>query len=415
MVSQRSAAVIRIFVFGTMLVAVMSAQSAGFNHRPLVMAMLVYGAITLGGLLLAWLRFYRAWLPYVFIAMDVVTLAATILLLGRLLGLPPDLAPTLPAAGLVLVVLLHASMHYRPALVVFGAALFIGAMLLGAVPLVDRGTGQSAVFHEVVGDHLLHFRIFPLAIFGLVSVILVATTRRTRRFIGDAVFQSGRAAALSSYFSPEVAEELSSRPEESAMFGERTNVAVLFADLQGFTAMAEGMEPEELARFLSEFRERIARPVISRGGVVDKYIGDAIMVVFGAPKARDDDAGRAIACAIEMAEAMRAWSDERHMEGRSRIGVGIGAHFGRVFAGVLTDGRVREYTVIGDTVNVASRLADLPRSLETPLIVSADLVDAAGGLPQNHRWGRLPPQRLPGHPRLISLFRLEDAARVTLP
>jgi adenylate cyclase len=276
--------------------------------------------------------------------------------------------------------------------------------------LAPGGTNVAPLaLHDAADQHLLHFRVFPVSIFSLAVVILLVNTHRTRRFIAEAFEHAQRAATLSRHFSPEVAEELTSRPQEAATFGERMEVAVLFADLRGFTAMSEAMEPAELARFLSEFRSRIARPVVAHGGVVDKYIGDGVMVVFGAPKSGPDDAQRALACAQSMVHAIEAWSGERVRQGRSPVAVGIGGHFGKAFAGVLSDGQLLEYTVIGDTVNVASRLSRLPRLFDTALVVSEALVEAAGGLPEPARWERLPPQRLPGHPRDVSVFALRLA------
>jgi adenylate cyclase len=106
-----------------------------------------------------------------------------------------------------------------------------------------------------------------------------------------------------------------------------------------------------------------------------------------------------------MAAAIAAWSDERVRQGRAPVSVAIGAHYGMAFAGVLSDGRLLEYTVIGDTVNIASRLADVPRPGRTQIVVSAELVDAAGGLQDAERWTHVPAQALPGHPRLLSAFR----------
>lgn len=403
---ERTAAAIRIAIFAAILVAVVAAEAAGFDHHPLGVTTAVYGLGTIAGLALAWRGLYRPWLPYAFVGFDVVTLSLTILVLGRTLGLSPGASVALPVAGLVVIVLLHASMHYRPGLVLFGATLFVASMLAGNVLLRGDGTDPGLALHDVAEDHLLHFRIFPVAIFALAVGILLITTHRTRRFISDAFDQANRAATLSRHFSPEVAEELTSRSEESASFGERMPVAVLFADMRGFTTMSEAMDPVELARFLSDFRSRLARPVIAQGGVVDKYIGDAIMVVFGAPKPRADDAQRALACAQAMVHAIDAWSEERERQGRPPVAIAIGGHYGNVFAGVLSDGRLLEYTVIGDTVNIASRLARLPRSFNTPLVVSAALVEAAGGLPDAAPWDRLPPQMLPGHPSAVSVFAL---------
>src|SRR3546814_181739 len=146
----------------------------------------------------------------------------------------------------------------------------------------------TTLFRSSEENHLLHYRVFPVAIFGLTAVILYLTTRRTRRFIADAYADANRAAALSRYFSPEIAEELARRSEGNPAFGQRQKVAVVFADIQGFTAMAEAIDPAELGQFLSSFRARISAPAARYGGVVDKYIGDAVMVVFGAPHPRTD-------------------------------------------------------------------------------------------------------------------------------
>src|SRR3546814_16137913 len=131
--------------------------------------------------------------------------------------------------------------------------------------------------------------------------------------------------------------------------------------------MAEAIDPAELGQFLSSFRARISAPAARYGGVVDKYIGDAVMVVFGAPHPRTDDAARALACALAMVDAMDEWSRDRLRRGRGAVAVSIAAHFGDAFAGVLGDGRLLEYTVIGAPVKVARRLMRLPREPHPPL------------------------------------------------
>ena len=123
--SERTAAVIRVAIFAAIVAAVVVAQSAGFDHTPLVVATIAYGVGTLVALLLAWQRVFRPWLPYAFAAMDVLTLAFTIHMLGRMLDLSTGVAVTLPVGGLVILVLLHASMHHKPSLVLFGAAMYL--------------------------------------------------------------------------------------------------------------------------------------------------------------------------------------------------------------------------------------------------------------------------------------------------
>ena len=248
------------------------------------------------------------------------------------------------------------------------------------------------------------FGVLPVAIVGLCALILFVTSKRTRRLLLESIEQGRRASRLARYFSPNLAGELAATPEAELLAGQRQSAAVLFADIRGFTEMAETMSAPELGLFLSAFRTRLTRPVFALGGTVDKFIGDAVMVVFGTPRHQADDARRALACALAMLEEAGTWSDERVREGKPAVAIGIGAHYGEVFAGALGDHQVLEYTVIGDTVNVAERLEKLTREVDAPLVVSAPLLLAAGEAGEAPRWRRLPPQQLRGHRQAIEVF-----------
>jgi adenylate cyclase len=137
---------------------------------------------------------------------------------------------------------------------------------------------------------------------------------------------------------------------------------------------------------------------------VDKFIGDAIMIVFGSPMRSPDDASRALLCCFDILDAATRWSLHRRQIGRSDVSVGIGAHYGEVFAGALGSGRLLEFTVIGDTVNVAERLERLSREVDSPLVVSKALLEAAGEVVDSSNWIRLPPQSLKGHRELVEAF-----------
>ena len=153
-------------------------------------------------------------------------------------------------------------------------------------------------------------------------------------------------------------------------------VAVLFADMVGFTTVSERLAPGELVALLRDFHGRLARITFAHDGTVDKYIGDAIMVHFGTPRPQPDDPVRALACAAEMVAEIRRWNAERVAAGAMPIGIGIGLHYGDVVVGNIGDARRLEYTVLGDTVNVASRLERLTRETGAALVASDDLVRA---------------------------------------
>jgi adenylate cyclase len=211
---------------------------------------------------------------------------------------------------------------------------------------------------------------------------LEITIRKTLDEIGKLrEIERSRAAAerartnLSRYFSPNLVEMLAARDEPLGAVRRQT-VAVLFADIVGFTSMAEQMMPEAVVRMLREYHERMTAPIFACGGTIDKYIGDEIFAVFGVPEATVEDAANALKCADKMLMALECWNEEREMRGETRLAIGIGLNYGPAVLGDVGSEHSFSFTVIGDTVNTASRLQRLTRSLETPLVVGDALVEA---------------------------------------
>jgi adenylate cyclase len=187
---------------------------------------------------------------------------------------------------------------------------------------------------------------------------------------------------LSRYFSPNLVEMLAARDEPLGAVRRQT-VGVLFADIVGFTSMAEGMAPEAVIAMLREYHERMTAPIFACGGTIEKYIGDAIFAVFGLPEPSAADAANALKCAGKMLAALAAWNVEREARGEPRLMIGIGLNYGPAVLGDVGSNHSFSFTVIGDTVNTASRLQALTRSLETPLVISDAVVRAvATGSPE---------------------------------
>jgi adenylate cyclase len=289
------------------------------------------------------------------------------------------------------VFLVGMALTYSPALVIWTGiatvtAWSVGYLWVANLPdslartsseVLSRGLGPEAVVSNfldprVVSLTTLQYQILFLV---LVTVILTLTVWRSRRLVRRQVAAEAQRSALSRYFSPNIVRELSTsggaldRPA-------RQPVAVLFADMVGFTAISERLSPEALVELLRAFHGRLARVVFAHDGTIDKYIGDAIMVHFGTPRPQKDDPVRALACAAEMIAEIGRWNAERERAGDAPIGIGIGVHYGEVLVGNIGDARRLEYTVLGDTVNVASRLERLTRETGTSLVVSDDLVRA---------------------------------------
>jgi len=170
------------------------------------------------------------------------------------------------------------------------------------------------------------------------------------------------------------------------MVPQSLEVTMLVADLRGFTAISEKLTPEAVVEMLGEYHTAMLGAVDASGGIVDKFLGDGILVVFGLPARPDaappldQGAAAAVQCAAAMLFRLGALNEKRRTEGREPLAMGIGIHTGPVVAGTIGAGGRREFTVIGDAVNTASRLEGLTKSAQSPVLVSGATVSRLGGI-----------------------------------
>ncbi len=158
--------------------------------------------------------------------------------------------------------------------------------------------------------------------------------------------------------------------EKMSLGGEKLNVTILFTDIRSFTSISENMDPQALVALLNEYFTEMVTIVLGQDGVVDKYIGDAIMVVFGAPEPEPNDALRAVRSAVGMRDALRKLNERLKARGMTPLRTGIGIHTGEVIAGSIGHEEQRQYTVIGDAVNLASRLETATKDLAVNILIS---------------------------------------------
>ena len=178
---------------------------------------------------------------------------------------------------------------------------------------------------------------------------------------------------LARYFSPNLVGLLAEQDEPLGPV-RRETVAVLFADIVGFTRMAERMAPEAVVAMLREFHQLMATEIFACSGTIEKYIGDAILAVFGLPTSGPEDAGNAVCCAGRMLEALNRWNIQRSARGEPALAIGIGINYGPAVLGDVGSDQGLSFTVIGDTVNTAHRLQVLTRRLQTSLVIADALV-----------------------------------------
>ena len=173
---------------------------------------------------------------------------------------------------------------------------------------------------------------------------------------------------ISRYVSPEMCEEILKNPALLQLGGRRQEVTVLFADIKGFTAMSANLSPEEVVEVLNLFFTEMVDLVFEYQGTLDKYVGDALMAVFGVPVPLPDAATRAVQCAASMQRRLA----ELQAQGRTPIqGMRVGINTGEAIVGNIGSDKRMDFTVIGDAVNVAARLQELAKELEADTLVSA--------------------------------------------
>jgi adenylate cyclase len=209
------------------------------------------------------------------------------------------------------------------------------------------------------------------------------------------------------YVSAAIVEEMLRHPERVTLGGERREMTVLFSDIRGFTTLAESLDSEQVVRLLNEFFTPMTRLVLDAGGTLDKYMGDALMAFFGAPVAQTDHAERACAAALsmrdELARLNAGWQAGGRFAPGKALGIGIGLNSGPMSVGNMGSDQIFDYTVIGDEVNLGSRVEGLNKLYGTEVLVTGATAAAAEGAFLFRELDRV---RVKGKSEAVALFEL---------
>jgi adenylate cyclase len=365
---------------------------SGMAYAYVLMSVAVFAGLGLVQYIFARQRYYMSVLKYVFVLVDCVFLA--LFLTAGNPFIDYDMPPAFPMRGsqfaLFFILLMQATFSLRPRLVIWCGLCVVAArtgMLLWTTS--RAGVFTNIDLPELTAQALVQASLDPGFVhlgnwFTEVMVSLIVAggfavvVGRSRRLVENRTLAERQRANLARYFSPNVVDRLAGAQGSLDAVHEQ-NIAILFADIMGFTSLCESATPASVIALLRDYHNRLGQAVFNNSGTLDKYIGDGLMATFGTPEPGSNDARNALKCALDMIAALEVWNAERIAEGLSPVRVGIGLHYGSVVAGDIGNERRLEYSVIGDAVNIASRIEHLTRTLDTPLVVSNDLVCALDG------------------------------------
>jgi adenylate cyclase len=312
--------------------------------------------------------------------------------------------------------LMLAAFRFKRRLPIYGAvvAVAVYGSLFGY--LIATGQVEFGTPFEIVTTPKINlvYEIYRVAYLVTTALLLIVLVENIRRLITLRVHEAENAlreqaerektrAVFERYFTPQIANYLTDHPQD--MGGRNQRVTVVLADLRGFTAISERLGPSASVKLLNTVFGELTRIVFEHNGTIDKFTGDGVLIVFGTPDPRPDDPLRAIRAATGILEAVG------RLDLQPRLQLGIAIHTGDVIFGNIGSPQRMELTVIGDTVNTASRIEALNKEFNTSIIITEPTYREVEGYVQARK---LPRQALRGKANEIGLYAV-DGLRVSAP
>jgi len=319
--------------------------------------------------------YFRRWMSFVFVTVDAILIGLSLAGTMQHAELPANYIIISPAVWAIPVLLAVGTLRFRP-----GVQIWFLASLLISLSAAAWSENFEVFLSSAPPETITRFLALPPYIVRVVMLTMAGAVTafvmvRARRLLISAVTEALNRATLTRFLPSEVAPLVASSRFAELRRGRRQHAVIMFVDIRGSTSLAEHMDPHRLSVFLASFRRRVMAAAQSHGGVIDKFIGDGAMIVFGLPEPAPDDASRALACGKDILARIGRWNAKRHFD--PPLSVGIGVHVGEVYFGVVGDRDRMELTVIGDAVNVAARLEQATKDYHVPLIASEAVIREA--------------------------------------
>lgn len=205
----------------------------------------------------------------------------------------------------------------------------------------------------------------------VVMFIVTMLIAYTHKFVLENRSKEKVKSAMGKYMSEDVMKRVIMNIDNLGLGGKKATVTVLFADIRGFTSMSETMSAQQVSEILNEYFTEMEPIITKYNGIINKFIGDAVMAIFGEPIQDKNHASNAVRCGYEMLQKVKELQKKWAAEGKPKIEIGIGINTGEVFVGNIGSVNRMEYTVIGDTVNLASRLESYNKVYKTKMLISS--------------------------------------------
>lgn len=370
-----------VAVFASLYAATYAAFDVHHAIEPVPVALLFYGAFTLWRLRRSLEGRLSTRLQYASAAIDVAALTAMIAAFPYQYGEPAALYLKAPTLLYVFMLIALRALRFDPGQVLFTGA----AAAAGWTALVVCAAIEGAPLTADYRVYMTSLSLLPGAELEKIAAILATTgilalgVGRARALLFRTAAEEAATADLSKFVGRDAAEKIrASRDGIASGDGEIRQAAIMMIDLRGFTPATREMAPRDVIALLQEYQSRLL-PVIERGGgAVDKFLGDGILVSFGAARDSGRECADALETALSAAAEVARWRKEREAAGAAPIDAGIALARGPVVYGAVGHGDRLEYTVIGEPVNVAAKLEKFAKSAKARVIATADLVAAAG-------------------------------------
>jgi adenylate cyclase len=328
---------------------------------------------------------YSRWLKYVsiFVDLGLVTLTA-LASANNHSGIIEYMTSFLPL--IYMLWNLMSAFRYSLPACLYSAALSILFNTIVLVVAVNSGAIRTSE-HSVYGQNAINVtdQLMQIVFIGLPAIVGGIIARISRDLVLRAETESMQRTRLEQekqelgrYLSKDIVNFVLSEPKRLRLGGVRRHVSVMFTDIRNFTQLTESLEPEVVVSFLNDYFSEMVDIVFRYGGTLDKYTGDGLMAVFGAPLPVNDSAGRAVMSAIEMMSALERFNERQSGGPVGEIEMGVGIATGTVVSGNIGSHERMEFTSIGDTVNTAARLEQINKDLGTKIVICQSTYDALG-------------------------------------